>query len=125
VEQVALTKAREKHERDCTVWQTVRAKTEAEFARREQELAEVQAEAAHLAAEQEKIEAAQLLLQQATAKLEQERGAWADKLAGQKEALAKITAKEGELAQMKKALAIKEQAHEDAVAHLAAEQEKF
>src|SRR6185312_7658449 len=56
VEQVALTKAREKHERDCTVWQTVRAKTEAEFARREQELAEVQAEAAHLAAEQEKIE---------------------------------------------------------------------
>ena len=99
IEQVALTKAREKHERDCTVWQAVRTKAEAEFARREQAMAEAQAEAAHLAAEQEKFEAAQLLFEQASAKQEQERTAWGRTQRLHQAAVARTAAKDAALAQ--------------------------
>ena len=125
IEQVALTKAREKHERDCTVWQAVRTKAEAEFARREQAMAEAQAEAAHLAAEQEKFEAAQLLFEQASAKQEQERTAWGKTQSLHQEAVARTAAKDAELAHALKSLAVKERAHAEAVEQHAAEQEKW
>ena len=125
IEQVAMTKAREKHERDCAVWQSVRVKAEAELARREEALAQAQAEALHLAAEQEKFEAAQLLLQQATAKLDQERTTWAQTQAVHLEAVAKIAAKEAELVQARKALLTKEAALTEAAEHLKADQEKW
>ena len=125
IEQVALTKAKEKHERDCTVWQQVRVKAEAELARREEAMAQAQSEAAHLAVEQEKFEAAQLLLTQATAKLEAERVAWTKQQAGHLEAVAKMTAKEAELVQARKALLAKEAAYNEGVEHLKADQEKW
>ena len=125
IEQVAMTKAREKHERDCAVWQAVRVKAEAELAKREEAMAQAQAEALHLAAEQEKFEAAQLLLQQAQAKLESERTAWTKTQAGHLEAVARMTAKEAELAQARKELLTREAALAEAEEHLKVDQEKW
>lgn len=125
IEQVALTKAREKHERECAAFLAERAKVEAELVAREEAVVQVQAKVAKLAAEQEKFEAAQLLLTQATAKLEAERAAWAQTQAGHLEAVAKLAAKEAELTQMRKALLTKEAAHAEAVSQLAHDQEKW
>jgi len=125
VEQVALNKAREKHERDLAAFQAERARLEAEFIAREEAVVEAQAKSAKLAAEQEKFEASQLLLKQAAAKLEAERAAWTQTQAGHLEAVAKLTAKEAELTQMRKALLTKEAAHDEAVSQLGHDQEKW
>jgi DNA-binding response OmpR family regulator len=125
VEQVALTKAREKHERDCATWQAERAKLEAQLVQREEAVAAAQAKAAKLGAEQEKFEANQLQLTQAAAKLDAERAAWAQTQASHLEAVAKLAAKEAELVQMRKALLTQEAAHAEAVSQLAHDQEKW
>jgi len=125
IEQVAMTKAREKHERDCAVWQAVRVKAEADLAKREEAMAQAQAEALHLTAEQEKFEAAQLVLQQAQAKLDSERTAWAQTQSAHREAVARATAKEAEQAQARKALQTKEAALNEAAEHLKVDQEKW
>ena len=125
VEQVALTKAKEKHERDCAAWQAERTKAEAELVQREEAVAQAQAKAAKLAAEQEKFETAQQQLAQATARLESERAAWTKTQAAHLEAVAKMTAKEAELTQLRKDLLTKEAAYTEAVEQLKHDQEKW
>ncbi|MEO6874864.1 MAG: hypothetical protein ABI222_08580 [Opitutaceae bacterium] len=133
IEQVALAKAKEKHERDTAASQAALAKTEAELIQREAAVVQVQKQAEQIVVEQEKLESAQLLLHQATAKLERERASWsqtqtqlqAEAKVAAEEAHARLATRETELAHLKKSLSMKEAAHNEAVEQFTMDQEKW